>query len=137
MNKSIRAITATVLIGSGLLVFGICGLEITKPGRIDRGWLVSRALLGIFPMAGGGILLAGLGPSRKAYLRSIFFQMLESGQMEMTVLQFAMKARIDGDVAKAYLDDRAREYEATFNVGPEGQVLYCFTHALPEGNSPF
>jgi hypothetical protein len=44
--------------------------------------------------------------------------MLESGQKEMTVLPFAMAARIDGHVA--YLDDRAREYEATFNVG--GQV---------------
>jgi hypothetical protein len=131
MDKSIRVITATVLMASGLLVFGICGFEITKPGRIDRGWLVSRALLGIFPMAGGGIVLASLRPSRKAYLRSIFFQLLESGQREITVLQFAMQAGIDGAEAKAYLDDRAREYEATFNVGPEGQVLYCFTHALP------
>jgi hypothetical protein len=136
MDRSIRAITGTVLISSGLLVFGICGLEIIKPGRIDRGWLVSRMLLGLIPMAGGGIVLYQLGPSQKAYLRSIFFHLLESGQTEMTVLQFAMKARIEGDVAKAYLDDRAREYEATFNVGPEGQVLYCFTHALPGDKSP-
>jgi uncharacterized membrane protein SirB2 len=131
MDRSVRAITGTVLILAGLLVFGICGLEIIKPGRTDRGWLVSRMLLGLIPMVGGGIVLYRLRPSQNAYLRSIFFQMLESGQMEMTVLQFAMKARIDGDVAKAYLDDRAREYEATFNVGTEGQVFYCFTHALP------
>jgi hypothetical protein len=133
MDRSVRAITGTVLILSGLLVVGICGLEIIRPGRIDRGWLVSRMLLGVIPMVGGGVLLARLRPSQNIYLRSIFFQMLESGQSEMTVLQFAMQARIDGEEAKAYLDDRAREYEATFNVGPEGQVLYCFTHALPEG----
>jgi hypothetical protein len=133
MDRSVRAITGTVLICSGLLVVGICGLEIIRPGRIDRGWLVSRMLLGVIPMAGGGVLLSRLRPSQNVYLRSIFFQMLESGQMEMTVLQFAMQARIDGVEAKAYLDDRAREYEATFNVGAEGQVLYCFTHALPGG----
>jgi hypothetical protein len=133
MDRSVRAITGTVLILSGLLVVGICGLEIIRPGPIDRGWLVSRMLLGVIPMAGGGVLLSRLRPSQNVYLRSIFFQMLESGQREMTVLQFAMQARIDGVEAKAYLDDRAREYEATFNVGPEGQVLYCFTHALPEG----
>jgi hypothetical protein len=115
MDRSTRAITGTVLILSGLLVLGICGLEIVKPGRTDRGWLVSRMLLGLIPLAGGGVLLYRLRPSQNVYLRSIFFQRLESGQKEMTVLQFAMAARIDGDVA--YMDDRAREYEATFNVG--------------------
>jgi hypothetical protein len=135
IDRSARAITGTILIASGLLVVGICGLEILRPGRIDRSWLASRMLLGVLTCSGGGLLLYGLKPRQNEYLRSIFFQLLRSGQTEMTVLQFAMAAGVEGDVAKAYLDDRAREYEATFNVGTEGQVLYCFVNALPEGKT--
>ncbi len=130
-NISARRIVATALVALGVVVFGLCGREVLKPGRIDRSWLASRALLGLIPMGAGGLLLmTGRG---KEHLRSVFFQMLESGTREMTVLQFAMAAGIDGGEAKAYLDYCAREYDGTFGVGSEGQVLYCFGSALPEG----
>jgi hypothetical protein len=128
---SARNIAAAALIAMGVLVFGLCGREILKPGRIDRSWLASRALLGVIPLGTGGVLwMTGRG---KGHLRSVFFQMLKSGTHEMTVLQFAMAAGIDGGEAKDYLDYCAREYDATFGVGTEGQVLYCFGSALPEG----
>jgi hypothetical protein len=53
---SARNIAAAALIAMGVLVFGICGREILKPGRTDRSWLTSRALLGLIPMGTGGVL---------------------------------------------------------------------------------
>jgi ribosomal protein L7/L12 len=64
-------------------------------------------------------------------LKNTFFHVLQQAQGRISVLDFAMAAKLDGDAAKLYLDDQAREFNANFDVNAEGAVLYCFDTALP------
>lgn len=59
-------------------------------------------------------------------LRTVFFQLAKAGRGKVTALRFAMEAQISGDRATAYLTERAREYEATFQVDNDGGITYCF-----------
>mgnify|MGYP006421288813 CR=1 FL=1 len=59
-------------------------------------------------------------------LREVFFDAVRRERGEITVLEFAMEAQISGQDAKQYLDERAKEYDATFNVGEQGEISYKF-----------
>lgn len=59
-------------------------------------------------------------------LRSVFFNLLQANNGHITTLQFAMAAGLEGDLAKAYLDDRAREFDAAYNISEAGNVIYYF-----------
>jgi ribosomal protein L7/L12 len=59
-------------------------------------------------------------------LRSIFFESLRLSQGRVNVLTFSMQSHLSGSDAKAYLSDRAREFNATFDVDDSGGLTYCF-----------
>ena len=65
-------------------------------------------------------------------LRSTFFRLLQEGNGHLTVLKFAMTTGLEGEAAKSYLNDRAREFNASFNVSEEGKLSYYFDL----GNAP-
>lgn len=66
-------------------------------------------------------------------LRSIFFNLLQDSNGHITAIRFAMAAGLDGRVAKTYLDDRAREFDAAYNISKEGNISYYFEL---EGSNP-
>ncbi|WLT39776.1 hypothetical protein NON20_10375 [Synechocystis sp. B12] len=59
-------------------------------------------------------------------LRKIFFQILEENKNTITVLQFCKAAEIDGKEAKEYLDQKAIEFNATFEASESGGIIYKF-----------
>ncbi|MFB2773480.1 hypothetical protein ACE1AT_30050 [Pelatocladus sp. BLCC-F211] len=59
-------------------------------------------------------------------LQSIFYRLLEEKSGTISVLSFAKEAQISGDEAKHYLDAKAKEFNATFDVNPQGGVYYHF-----------
>jgi hypothetical protein len=59
-------------------------------------------------------------------LRDVFFRLLDHQNGEITVLQFAREAKLSGDEARAYLDERATEFNATFDVNTDGGISYHF-----------
>lgn len=59
-------------------------------------------------------------------LQSLFYQMLQQNQGRITVLGFAMYSQLPAAVAKQYLDEKAKEFNANFQVNEEGGVLYRF-----------
>jgi large subunit ribosomal protein L7/L12 len=70
-------------------------------------------------------------------LQSTFFQLLQTGDGKITVLQFAMQTQLPGEAAKQYLDERAREFDATFEVSDQGAVSYCFPGLRPDSTTRF
>ena len=60
-------------------------------------------------------------------LRQVLFDLLESENGTVTVIKFAMKAQISGEVAKQYLDFYAEKYIATFEVDDLGNIYYQFS----------
>lgn len=59
-------------------------------------------------------------------LQAIFYRLLQQGNGSITVLELAMEAKLSGEDAKQYLDAKAREFGATFDVTDRGSVTYEF-----------
>ncbi|WP_071190510.1 hypothetical protein [Trichormus sp. NMC-1] len=60
------------------------------------------------------------------YLRSQFYQMLQQNQGKITLLSFAMQSQLPATEARKYLDEKAKEFNANFQVTEEGAVSYHF-----------
>ena len=63
-------------------------------------------------------------------LLSTFYQLLKQGHGKITVLRFSMEAQLPQTLAKQYLDEKAKEFNASFMVTEEGVVLYDFPEYL-------
>jgi hypothetical protein len=59
-------------------------------------------------------------------LQAQFYQMLLENQGRLTLLSFAMQSQLPPAEAKQYLDDKAKEFNANFQVNEEGAVSYHF-----------
>jgi hypothetical protein len=59
-------------------------------------------------------------------LQSIFYQILQENHGKVTVLSFAMQSQLPATTARAYLDEKAKEFNANFQVNEEGAISYHF-----------
>lgn len=64
--------------------------------------------------------------NQKEKLKDTFYALLEEQSGEITLLQFAKAADISGSEARAYLDQMAKEFNATFEVDMNGGITYHF-----------
>ncbi|MDZ7957542.1 MAG: hypothetical protein RMY34_06495 [Aulosira sp. DedQUE10] len=65
--------------------------------------------------------------SEQQRLQSVFLELVESNVGRITVLQLAKNAEISIHTSKEYLDEKAQELNASFEVDEEGNVLYKFS----------
>ncbi|MBA3924000.1 MAG: hypothetical protein H0X31_20805 [Nostocaceae cyanobacterium] len=63
-------------------------------------------------------------------MQSIFYQLLRFGEGKVTVLQFAIAAQVEPTPAKEFLDEKAKEFNASYKVSDEGAVSYYFPEYL-------
>lgn len=66
-------------------------------------------------------------------LNEVFYQILQEHQGRVTTLDFAIAANITGLEAKEYLQERAREFGADFEVNTSGGIVYCFSSVKVSG----
>ena len=59
-------------------------------------------------------------------LQAIFYDTIKQNEGRVTVLGFAMQSQLPPTVAREYLDDKAKELNANFQVSEEGSVSYHF-----------
>jgi ribosomal protein L7/L12 len=145
--RQVKTIVAGVLLGIGMPItiaclVGLAGSEPPDPASqesSDRSGAVAALIFfGLTPTVMGGWLAwdnrhQGEQQSRDR-LQATFFKLLRENNGHINVLRFSMEANISGEVAKAYLDERAREFNATFNVSEAGKLFYSFD---AEFNQPF
>jgi len=136
--KLIKKGSAGLLLALGTLCL-VAGAYAPFNHKISHQERVSEAmaclLFGI-PLTGAGGWLAWSlhRQGRKEVqqqLQSIFYQLLKLGHGKITVMQFASETQLTAGVAKQYLDEKATEFNATFNVNEDGEIYYCF----PTGES--
>jgi ribosomal protein L7/L12 len=137
MTQPLKFLIAGSLIGLGVVLSGLALIALLLPGQtVDQrtGAIGTLLIFGLPPIVMGGALwyLAQQGDQAReaARQRNAFFYLVQQGKGQITVLDFAIAAKLDGDRAKAYLDDRAREFNADFDVSAAGVVRYCFDTAL-------
>ncbi|MBD2296613.1 hypothetical protein H6G06_24805 [Anabaena sphaerica FACHB-251] len=67
-----------------------------------------------------------LTEQKNEHLRSQFYQILQANNGRITLLNFAMQSQLPATEAKQYLDQKAKEFNANFQVNEEGGVSYHF-----------
>jgi nitrogen fixation-related uncharacterized protein len=81
-------------------------------------------------LVGGGCLLWGAKQQNQKQLsdrlQSTFYHLVEEKQGRISVLLFAKEANITGIEAKQYLDLKAKEFNALFDLSNEGGIYYYF-----------
>ncbi len=70
-------------------------------------------------------------------LNTAFYQLLREQQGRMTLLDFALATELPAIAARHYLDRRAKEFAARFDVTDQGDVVYVFSAlAFPHPPAP-
>lgn len=132
--KLIKKAAAGLLLTLGIFIL-ICSARTrfshnnTFPDtRVDKA--IDYLLLGVPITAAGGWLAWTLHQQDRKQvqqrLQSLFYQLLNQNEGKITLMQFALEAQLTAGVAKQYLDEKAKEFGATFNVSEDGQIYYCF-----------
>ncbi len=129
--RAVVRFLAVILLGVGVPITAMGAIESLNPQARDRdGALAALILFGLPPTALGSWLLWTTGrrtqESERDRLRAAFFRLLKEHNGHLTVLQFSMETGLNGSEAKAFLDECAKDYNATFNVTEEGQFSYYF-----------
>jgi hypothetical protein len=64
--------------------------------------------------------------NKLAHLDSVFYRLIQENQGRVTALDLAMNAKLPGSKVQEYLDERAKEFTADFEVTEQGGILYYF-----------
>ena len=59
-------------------------------------------------------------------LYQCFYELLQSNQGRISVIDFAMAAQVTGPRARAFLDARAKDFFAEFEPSTQGDIFYTF-----------
>ncbi len=73
---------------------------------------------------------------RQKRLDKTFYKLLQAHQGRMMLLDFAMSAQISAIAARHYLNARASEFAARFEVTEQGDVLYVFSSLQFDRSQP-
>jgi hypothetical protein len=94
------------------------------------------ALLSLPPIVVGGLLLLRGSQEQPMALPdysgepdallSTFYRLIQQGDGRITVLRFAMESQLPHAMAKEYLDQKAKEFCAEFEINERGSVIYRF-----------
>lgn len=136
-SKVGKVLGGLFLLGGGTVSAGfLAGIVI---GHASGGVLTLLTILmvmfGLAPAAIGGWLLHTSLQAGHQALRERFFQLLQSNQGRLSLLDFATAARLEPAIARQHLDSWAKEFSATFEVSEAGEVYYVFATeplSLPE-----
>ncbi|HEY9735116.1 MAG TPA: hypothetical protein V6D06_02500 [Trichocoleus sp.] len=107
-----RFLQAVVLFGAALVLVVV--LQILLP------WLILGAL------GWAGLWLWRRQQRYERALHQLFYELVQASGGRISVLDFAIAARLPGPQARAFLDARAREFYANFEPTEQGDLLYTF-----------
>lgn len=131
--RLIKQVTAGLLLSFAFLclIAATDALLDRNPNRLGkRETALAGFTLGFPPALLGVWLVWGLhrqGQKEECdRLSHTFFRLIHKGNGNITVLQFAREANLPGAVAKEYLNQKAREFDASFEVNEEGGIAYHF-----------
>ena len=131
--KPLKIIWATVLLSLGIVLIG-SGIYAPFNSAISkeeqREEAIACLVFGVPLAAWGGWIVLGLRQDKQQQerdrLNAAFSKLLTQSDGRITTLAFSMETGLSGEMAKVYLDERAKEFDANFDVDDEGNVNYRF-----------
>ena len=124
-----------LLIGLPILLVGAFDLMDPEESREDKeGALAAAGFFGVPSVAIAAGLLISAQRHRRTQRQKIdlareqlFLNLLSAQDGEVTVVGFALAAQISIEEAKAYLDEKATQLGANFEVTEDGGIIYKFS----------
>jgi hypothetical protein len=131
--KPLKKVIAGLLLAFGipLSLFAITKLlnPQSKPNDKQGNW-AALMILSLPATAVGGWLVWGLNIDGKKpssdRLNSTFFRLLLEGNGHITLVQFAKETQLSIEEARQFLDEKAKEFNATFDTDEKGGISYYF-----------
>lgn len=140
--KQFTQLAAVVLLTIGLPITALAVADIVNPNTSETnrsGAVAALFLVGLPPSAiGGWLIWDGTRRHQKAdrdRLRETFYRLIQEGKGQITSLKFAMETGLEGRAAKQYLDERAKEFNASYDITEEGKFSYFFDGVTPAESS--
>jgi hypothetical protein len=138
--KLIKKIAAASLLTIGLPIFILATIQSVDSSQSpeDREEaLAVLCILGLPPTGLGGWLAWGLYRQERIQklalkqeerdrINSTFFRLIEAGNGRITILRFAQETKLSGEEARRFLDQKAIEFDATFETDDKGGIYYYF-----------
>ena len=73
-----------------------------------------------------GLLNFGRRKQLQQDINDAFYQLLETEDNQVSLIQLAVRARVDATVAREYLERQAKAFGATLEVDDDGDTFYRF-----------
>ncbi|MEP0899950.1 hypothetical protein [Nodosilinea sp. FACHB-13] len=134
--RLLQKVLAGVCLSLGLFIVLALTAEILNPTNDaeDRADSVAALLVvGLPPTALGAWLIWNLRQQHERSLETLadqqeqrFLQLLQDHKGDLTVLQFATATQLSLEESKVYLDEKAQQLNASFDVLDNGAVVYRF-----------
>ncbi|MCT7949402.1 hypothetical protein NG798_06360 [Ancylothrix sp. C2] len=79
----------------------------------------------------GAFVTLGIVNSLKAgqqqqQLQTTFYRLLETQNSNISLIQLAAAAKVDAQIARQYLENQAKVFNASLEVDEDGNTYYCF-----------
>ncbi len=138
--KGLKKSASALLMLLGLSVLGIATQKLSNPETPaqDREELKACIfLLGLPCTLQGGLMAWGLYRDNKVgyhlhtqnereRIQSIFYQVIQDQNGKITVMRLAMETGLSVKKARKFLDEKAVEFDADFEVSDRGEIFYSF-----------
>lgn len=122
-----------LVIGAPMVIGAIFLLPNPNATKDDKDAGLGLLILGVPPLLGAGLLAWNLRrtaeqaeESEEQTLEQAFLRVLQANGGMITPLRLAAETGMPIAEAKAYLDEKAKELNATFDVSEEGGITYRF-----------
>ena len=131
--KGVKIVWSSILLSLGLIcvaagLYAPLNSSISQQERVEQS--SACLLFGVPMVVWGGWIFRGLGREKREAahdrLKAAFAKLLAENQGQITLLAFSLETGLSGAAAKAYLNDRAKEFDAKFDVDEEGNLSYRF-----------
>jgi len=100
---------------------------------VGLAWILLRPVLPILqvviPMLAGWWIWQRYEIGQQAQretLNTSFYHLIQTHQGQVTILDLAMTAHVSAIAARQYLDSKAKEFSAQFEVTDQGDLIYLF-----------
>lgn len=124
-RKELYAVSAGVF-GIGLINFILALGSDQFSGDDQIAWIAMSGVM-TFGSLGFFIYLLKSGKKKKGdALNSLFYTVLKEKKGKITLIDFAMRANIEADAARTFLEKKAIEFSAQPEITEDGEVVYIF-----------
>jgi hypothetical protein len=115
------------------LTVTVSSITMKNPTEKDRSAALGGIILGVPAAAGGAWIVWGLKKkdkksqkTRDSQIETIFLELLQANQGDISTLNFAIATKLSLEESKQYLDQKAKQLNADFNVSEDGAISYQF-----------